>query len=168
MTQQTPDQAFSSPGSSSVDRSSTKAAHQPNITKGHQTSSATHRLADEERNHSHTLWHDFLSPSSPNATGHTPWKAGIRPTALARTRAEPDLDRTEPPTFLSPRSVPTSAAIHTAESPRDRLDAFLGTLMFELAQQTARFGAHTDPWAQLAVYDDDFLIPCTPTAGEAT
>ncbi|MFF3406701.1 hypothetical protein ACFYW8_10875 [Streptomyces sp. NPDC002742] len=41
----------------------------------------------------------------------------------------------------------------------DRIEAAVLALLFDLTQQAARFGAGTNPWAQLAAYDvDDFAL----------
>jgi hypothetical protein len=41
----------------------------------------------------------------------------------------------------------------------DRIEAAVLSLLFALTQQAARFGAGTNPWAQLAAYDVDDFAP---------
>ncbi|MFJ4836326.1 hypothetical protein ACIP79_41515 [Streptomyces sp. NPDC088747] len=48
----------------------------------------------------------------------------------------------------------------------DRIASTVLCLLFELTQQSARFGSGTSPWAQLAVYDVDDFAPFT-TGGPA-
>ncbi|GAA5704811.1 MULTISPECIES: hypothetical protein [Streptomyces] len=41
----------------------------------------------------------------------------------------------------------------------DRITSVVLCLLFDLAQQAARFGSGINPWGQLAVYDgDDFSL----------
>ncbi|MGW7046413.1 hypothetical protein ACWGDT_27745 [Streptomyces avermitilis] len=41
----------------------------------------------------------------------------------------------------------------------DRITSIVLCMLFDLAQQAARFGSGINPWGQLAVYDgDDFAL----------
>ncbi|MDX3024960.1 hypothetical protein [Streptomyces acidiscabies] len=51
-------------------------------------------------------------------------------------------------------TVPDTSRTRLAPAHRaDRILTVVEGLLFDLAQQAARFGARTDPWAQLAVYE---------------
>ncbi|MFE1841674.1 hypothetical protein [Streptomyces sviceus] len=66
---------------------------------------------------------------------------------------------------IPPRAAPTvketiylpRPAVLEGPSRMDRITSAVLHLLFDLTQQAARFGAATNPWAQLGVYDiDDF------------
>ncbi|MFJ6705664.1 MULTISPECIES: hypothetical protein [unclassified Streptomyces] len=57
--------------------------------------------------------------------------------------------------------VRTTVLPAIAEDSWDRITAIVLALLFDLTQQSARFGAAVDPWNQLWVYDVDGYAPFT-------
>ncbi|MET8029664.1 hypothetical protein [Streptomyces avermitilis] len=60
---------------------------------------------------------------------------------------------------LSPAAVEAPSADLESSGRMDGITSVVLCLLFDLAQQAARFGSDISPWGQLAVYDgDDFAL----------